>query len=115
MNLYIHIGAPKTGTTSLQHYLRRNQDNLARQGVLYPSGGRDKSAHKPIGAAVFPGRSDRLGGVSPHKALQTAIQSIRKEIDEQKPIPSSSRPNIYGESFRYRTYSAFSSHSTIAP
>ncbi len=85
MDLYIHIGAPKTGTTLLQHYLRRNQESLACQGLLYPSGGRDKSAHKLIGAAVFPGRSDRLGGVSPRKALQTAVQSIRKEIDEQKP------------------------------
>jgi hypothetical protein len=33
---YLHIGAPKTGTTYLQEILRRNRPALARAGVLYP-------------------------------------------------------------------------------
>lgn len=36
-NLYIHIGAPKTGTTFLQKVLFENRDRLAASnGVLYP-------------------------------------------------------------------------------
>jgi len=34
--VYLHIGAPKTGTTYLQGVLFRNRDRLRRAGVLYP-------------------------------------------------------------------------------
>lgn len=34
--VYFHVGAPKTGTTYLQHVLYRNRESLARDGVLYP-------------------------------------------------------------------------------
>ncbi len=33
---YLHIGAPKTGTTYLQHALHRNRRKLKAGGVLYP-------------------------------------------------------------------------------
>ena len=33
---YLHIGAPKTGTTYLQHALHRNRSRLKSAGVLYP-------------------------------------------------------------------------------
>ena len=35
--LYLHIGAPKSGTTFLQDRLERNHRRLARHGVLLPS------------------------------------------------------------------------------
>lgn len=34
--LYIHIGTPKTGTTSLQNFLEDNQAELLKHGVYYP-------------------------------------------------------------------------------
>ncbi len=34
--VYMHIGAPKTGTTWLQRILWRNRPNLRKAGVLYP-------------------------------------------------------------------------------
>lgn len=34
--IILHVGTHKTGTTSIQHYCRRNQENLLKQGVLYP-------------------------------------------------------------------------------
>lgn len=34
--VYLHIGAPKTGTTYLQHVLHQNLDQLAEDGVLFP-------------------------------------------------------------------------------
>lgn len=35
--LIVHIGPGKTGTTSIQDSLTRNEQHLLQQGVLYPS------------------------------------------------------------------------------
>ncbi len=32
----LHLGTGKTGTTSIQHYMRRNRQLLSERGVLYP-------------------------------------------------------------------------------
>jgi hypothetical protein len=39
--LFIHIGAPKTGTTYLQKVLAKNRDEMEAAGVLYPRVGRE--------------------------------------------------------------------------
>jgi hypothetical protein len=39
--VYLHIGAPKTGTTYLQRVLANNRDALEAAGVLYPRVGRE--------------------------------------------------------------------------
>ncbi len=39
--VFIHIGAPKTGTTFLQRVLAQNRHALAEVGVLYPKPGRE--------------------------------------------------------------------------
>src|SRR5438105_4289615 len=36
MNLYLHIGAEKTGSTALQQFLSANRELLRVQGILYP-------------------------------------------------------------------------------
>jgi len=36
MRIYVHIGAEKTGTSSVQQFLRRNRDKLKSAGYLYP-------------------------------------------------------------------------------
>ncbi len=36
LQVFFHVGAPKTGTTYLQHVLFQNRDALATHGVLYP-------------------------------------------------------------------------------
>lgn len=36
MRVYLHIGAPKTGTTFLQKVLDGNRDEMKNEGVLYP-------------------------------------------------------------------------------
>lgn len=41
MSVFLHVGAPKTGTTTLQHVLRQNRRALARVGVSYPGTGAD--------------------------------------------------------------------------
>ncbi len=36
LKLIIHVGTPKTGTTSLQTYLNKKQRKLRGKGILYP-------------------------------------------------------------------------------
>src|SRR5882724_4089086 len=43
--LYLHIGFPKTGTTSIQMWLTENATALAAHGVLYPATGRGRQEH----------------------------------------------------------------------
>ena len=39
MKIYLHIGAPRTGTTTLQALLHKNRQNLRRLGIEYPKVG----------------------------------------------------------------------------
>ena len=41
-DVYLHVGLPKTGTTTLQAALDHHVDDLAEQGVLYPGGRHEK-------------------------------------------------------------------------
>ncbi|HDR27389.1 hypothetical protein [Rhodovulum sp.] len=46
MQVILHIGAPKTGTTILQKTLRRSERVLAAHGIAYPRSPRHKSKHR---------------------------------------------------------------------
>lgn len=50
MKLYMHIGFPKTGTSSIQALLYANKERLANQGICYPE----------------PGTNDLLPGIKGH-------------------------------------------------
>lgn len=41
---YLHIGSPKTGSTSIQAWFHRNREELERQGILYPGEDRRHNA-----------------------------------------------------------------------
>ncbi|MFD2395791.1 hypothetical protein ACFSVJ_01070 [Prauserella oleivorans] len=52
--VYLHIGLPKTGTTSLQELMWHHRDALAADGVFFP--GHDLGAHHRAAMDVHPGR-----------------------------------------------------------
>ena len=55
--LVMHIGRHKSGTSSLQHWLSRNRDQLADQGICYPfAGGSNVIAHHLLADALNPVR-----------------------------------------------------------
>ena len=43
--IYLHIGIPKTGSGSLQHFLKKNQQALSKRGCLFPMTGRGRYDH----------------------------------------------------------------------
>jgi len=43
--LILHIGQPKTGTTSIQRFCLNHRNHLLQQGVLYPDAGRHGPGH----------------------------------------------------------------------
>lgn len=72
--VYLHIGAPKTGTTYLQHVLFKNREALAADGVLYPYSAVEqsfRSAHDFCGTTWFGHGSDRFRGEWDRVAVAT--------------------------------------------
>lgn len=53
----IHIGAPKTGTSTLQKFFLENQKDLQKEGFYYPNHGLDKNGisggHSNFGLAIL--------------------------------------------------------------
>lgn len=52
MEMIVHIGTPKSGTTALQVALHRNRDFLLEHGVIYPRGLQSYINHPEIATAL---------------------------------------------------------------
>jgi len=67
--LYLHIGAHRTATTSIQRFLRTNTEGLAQRGILNPGGlsrhhvlaGRILGGHAEAAAADLTAEAERVG------------------------------------------------------
>lgn len=70
--IYVHIGAPKTGTTSIQSWLANNRDTLNNFDVLYPASLLSGTFRYFLLTEVLEGKMD------------VAWQSVIKEIAESK-------------------------------
>jgi hypothetical protein len=71
---FLHIGTPKTGTSSLQAILSARSDELQRHGFLYPRAGRDPmGAHHNISMELSRARRFRFEF--------GAIEDLLNEID----------------------------------
>ena len=75
---YFHIGLHKTGTTSIQRYLKINSNQLLRQGIIYPGltmrGSNDRFFNHSLPFRVS------LQGSRPHHAKVRRLEPS----DEQK-------------------------------
>lgn len=88
VDVVLHIGSGKTGTTTVQQYLRRHPEQLAGLGVLYPrSPGRLR--HTKLGLAVLPDAAlahsrDWLGGDFPPPDVfrRRFRRRLRREIEQ---------------------------------
>ncbi|HCP21144.1 MAG: hypothetical protein CMN81_16670 [Spongiibacter sp.] len=63
MRVCIHIGAPKTGSSAIQYFLRNNRSKLEKYGYFYPEHRTDKNdvsgGHAELGSAVIAGDMEK--------------------------------------------------------
>lgn len=65
----VHIGMPKTGSTSLQAFFRANTKRLAEQGITYPKRLIYPDGHAELGVIAL----SRAGALVPDRADRTQI------------------------------------------
>lgn len=75
-NLFLHIGPPKTGSSTIQEFLYQNIDNLNKSGYLYPQTGIKLSAQHNLAHLI----------INSKKANSTrgTWQEVHQEIEEEK-------------------------------
>lgn len=73
MDVTLHIGRHKTGSTAIQVYCVKNAERLAQQGVLYPQAGRPDIAPNGHHQLAWDLAKDGLNS--------TAFQALRDELE----------------------------------
>ena len=79
MKLTLHVGLPKTATTTIQHVLEASKPALADRGVLYP--GTTAGQLDLVRRAQF----DRSGSSTAEGSLGAAVERLSAEIREHRP------------------------------
>jgi len=77
--LFIHIGAHKTGTTSIQRACWKDRSTLAEHGVLYPESNIYHFGHHRLAFALKKKRDPAKGDIPD---LNQEIMALRKAIDQ---------------------------------
>ncbi|EAH4980027.1 hypothetical protein D6609_06925, partial [Campylobacter coli] len=78
MTAYIHIGTPKTGTTSIQKFITLNLDLFLQQGMVYPKTFCVNNQHAKIAYIIKNMKSDF------NFWLNQEVVFLRNEISENK-------------------------------
>ena len=73
INLYLHFGAEKTGSTSIQHILNQNRKDLIKAGLLYLGEDLTWNSKPCLNHQNF---FKALNLLSPEKQLELAKQKI---------------------------------------
>jgi hypothetical protein len=86
---YIHIGLPKTATTTIQYFLTIHREALLKRGVLYPqsiaiSDGHSE-LHRTLSVALEPERVPWLDGLRRQWGNADVIASLLEETLRSKP------------------------------
>ena len=78
-HIFLHIGLPKTGTSTLQNFLFENAAELKAQGALYPKGLWDvKRRHPELAHCFLPANRKRYAHV--WSEMHTIIQQADEEV-----------------------------------
>jgi hypothetical protein len=92
MDIYLHIGTPKTGTTSLQYSLRAAAGALAAHGVLYPDPQHLTGHHLVMALArphdalpTFLRHNPKLRGTDIASLAAETLAGWKAEIDRTRP------------------------------
>lgn len=100
--IFLHIGANKTGTTAIQHFLHVNAGTLRRRGILYPETGRgDPGAGEMLHYNLAASLGYRAGGRSSNPARKDAA-TLKSELLDEMATVKCDRVVISSESFMLR-------------
>lgn len=76
--IFLHIGQPKTATTTIQNFLSINQAKLIKHGWLYPNAGRQYDGHHLLGNFFRAAPIHWIGQADPAQVMA----NLKREIDE---------------------------------
>jgi hypothetical protein len=89
---YLHIGAPKTGSTALQYFLYENRRKLAEHGWIYPDVSLRGFGHHDIALLLDGGYPE--WALPQERSLSELIEELRKSIADCSQVILSSE-NFY--------------------
>lgn len=90
---WLHIGAPKTGTTAIQLFLEANQDRLPAMGFAYPTAARRAGGHHDLAFLAGGGYPD--WAVPQDQPLDALVAALRTEIEAGPATTILSSENFY--------------------
>lgn len=91
MDLYLHIGTEKTGTTSVQKFFRANRERLAAHGIVYPVAPGNQNHQGLAAAAQDPAKHGPLRRAMGIRAEDEA-QNYRSEMMAKLAVEFRRRP-----------------------
>ena len=106
--LYLHIGTPKTGTTSIQYFLNKNRDVFSEKGYCVPDlGYRFDKVHKNRNAHFLVQRYFDEQGKRLHKKEKNLREEGMKQVIDylaQYDNVILSDESIYNQSYRIKNF-----------
>jgi hypothetical protein len=99
MDLLLHVGLPKTGTTTVQNFFCINQDELLKRKIFYPYSNRSpfnqhvlipillmKDCWRPEDGRIFPAAFNYLKNVNKNELnINYQLESLKKDLDKYNP------------------------------
>lgn len=96
MNLLIHVGLHKTGTTTLQEALHRNHSKLLEHKILYPSTGLYFVQHGLIPGSLLPNHP-ALDKIPRSTDPQFYVNSLAREVELHQPALTIISSEVFSE------------------
>lgn len=90
---WLHIGAPKTGTTAIQLFLEANQDRLPARGFAYPTAARRAGGHHDLAFLAGGGYPD--WALPQDQPLDALVAALGAEIEAGPATTILSSENFY--------------------
>ena len=84
---FIHIGTPKTGTTTLQEFFFKNKENLSKKGILFPDSFGEKN-HIELFICIYDLKKKKHNahftwGVTNHELQKDFISKIKNSFKQE--------------------------------
>ncbi len=83
MTAYLHIGTPKTGTTSIQTFMAKNDENLLKKGFVYSKSIREWGQHWQL-ATLANLHSLKMKNEQQQLFYQEKIEKLKQEVRANK-------------------------------